>query len=195
MKLALLSLVFAFGSIPLSAQNAATQRFKVPGTEGFGVAGIAGLGSAASYRVQVSQGCPVAMRLNQKFNSAVRQVGKDPKRLDPAANLHLEISSAPNSNAKAAAVKAAMVTIQGYDRSPRLELISPSPSLPVRTMHIQFAPVAGNGASADFAVSGIVSVSRLQIDSLTFANGATWRPARGESCIVTPDPFMLVGTR
>jgi hypothetical protein len=195
MKLVLLSLVFTLASITLSAQNSGTQRFKAPGIQGFGVAGMAGLGSAVSYRVQVSQGCPVAMHLNQKVNSALRQVGKNPKRLDPAANLHLEISSAPNSIAKAAAIKAAMVTIQGYDRTPRFELVSPSPGLPVRTMYIRFAPVAGDGASANFHVNGIVSVSRLQIDSLTFANGATWRPARGESCIVIPDPFMLVGAR
>lgn len=193
MKLALLSLAFVFGSTTLFAQNGGTQRFKAAGEQSFGVARVESLGaSPATARIQVSQGCPVAMRLNQQVNAALRQAGKGQKASVLAASLHLEISNALNSKEKAAAVKAAKVTVQGYDSTPRFELVSSSAGLPVRTVNIRFSPVAGDGASADFFVNGIVSASQLRIDSLIYANGTTWMPARGESCIVTPDPFMLV---
>lgn len=189
MKLATLLFVLAVGSSPLVAQNAPAMKLGVVRTVRPSAPYV-----AASARFQVSHGCPVSMRLNQQVNAALHQAGKGQTVPVLAASLHLEISDALNGKEKTASVKAAKVTVLGYDGTPSLELVSPSPSLPARTMNIQFVPVAGDGASADFSVRGIVSASQLRIDSLTYASGATWIPARGESCIVSPDPFMLVGS-
>lgn len=34
---------------------------------------------------------------------------------------------------------------------------------------------------------------KLEIDSLAFANGSSWKPAAGEVCAVMPNMFQLIG--
>jgi len=41
-------------------------------------------------------------------------------------------------------------------------------------------------------VAGLPWASLLEINSITFANGNTWKSAPGRTCTVTPDPFVLV---
>jgi len=49
-----------------------------------------------------------------------------------------------------------------------------------------------DGDSADMVLSGFTSVRSITLDSLTYANGATWVPSAGKSCRVVPNPLMLV---
>lgn len=192
MKLAIFPLALVFGSLALSAQSA--------GSSGFGVAGMQRLSGPRTAEAvalppgtQFSQGCPVAMRLNQGMNGALRHVGKGQKQLVYAASLHLEVSRAMLGKPLTANVKAASVTVHGYDGTPRFELVSPGPRpLPARKMEIRFVPKDGEGAIADFVVEGMVSASWLEVDSLTFANGSVWKPSQGESCTVRPNPFQLI---
>ncbi|HEX8712924.1 MAG TPA: hypothetical protein VF730_13685 [Terracidiphilus sp.] len=190
MKLAVLSLAFVFGSISLSAQSTRSEGFAVAGTTSVSATKTAWALPGA----QLSRGCPMAMRLNQRISGSLRQVGRGQKRLVYAANLHLEASRATPGNTPAANVESAKVTVHGYDGSPRFELVSPGPGpLPVKQMEIRFVPQDNSGSSADFVVDGIVSASWLDVESLTFSNGTVWKPSRGESCTVRPNRFMLVG--
>jgi hypothetical protein len=52
--------------------------------------------------------------------------------------------------------------------------------------------VRGNShASRDLSLSRFTSVTSVNLDSLTYADGSTWEASSG-ACSVVPDPFMLV---
>jgi hypothetical protein len=192
MKLVVLSLAFVFGSFTLSAQST--------GSQGVGVAGMEGLNGQSSAQqtmalqtMRVSSGCPVAMRLNQAFSGGLREAGKGQSSPTYSAKLHLLLSQIPRGKIVAASAKTALVTVRGYDATPRFELVSPADAPLVKMMKIQFVPVNLKGATADFRVVGIVSASSLDIDSLTYADGSSWKPAQGQTCTVTPNPIVLIG--
>ena len=48
------------------------------------------------------------------------------------------------------------------------------------------------GVSGDFRLPGFVSADRIDLQSITYEDGSTWKLAGKESCRVAPDPIMLV---
>ena len=52
---------------------------------------------------------------------------------------------------------------------------------------------ADDGAdSADVHVPGFTSVSSVELQNVTYANGSTWKMSASSLCRVAPDPMMLV---
>ena len=47
-------------------------------------------------------------------------------------------------------------------------------------------------ASADVHVPGFTSVSSVELQQVTYANGSTWKMSSSSFCRVAPDPLMLV---
>jgi hypothetical protein len=197
MKKAVLSLVFVFGWFAVYTPGGNAQNIRSAALQA--QSATASAQQAVTLRARLSSGCPVDMRLNQSTNSRALETGRGQQGHAFAASLHLDLSNAPGSKAVPANVKTADVTVHGYDGTTRFELVSPGLASPgqekltVRRMEIRFVPQDGKGAAADFLVNGIVSARWLEVNSFTYANGTSWRPARGESCIVTLNPFELVG--
>lgn len=53
--------------------------------------------------------------------------------------------------------------------------------------------VKGNGhASSDLSLRRFTSVTSVDLNSLTYADGATWQASSPGACSVVPDPLMLV---
>ena len=53
--------------------------------------------------------------------------------------------------------------------------------------------VKGKGrASSDLSLSRFTAVSSIDLDSITYADGTTWRASSPGACSVTPDMVMLV---
>jgi hypothetical protein len=53
--------------------------------------------------------------------------------------------------------------------------------------------VKGNSrASSDLSLIRFASVTSVDLNSLTYADGSSWRASSSAACSVTPDPFMLV---
>lgn len=173
MKLAALSLAILFGSCPLLAQSAAPAQFTVRSA-------------------QASVGCPVEMRLNQSVSSSVRQAENGQSRTVFRTRLHLVLSRSPRAEIFLPGLKSAAITVHGYNGKPRFELIAPGDAPEAKAFKVQFVAADSNEASSDFVVAGLASASWLDINSLSFANGTTWEPAKGQSCIVSPSLVMLI---
>jgi hypothetical protein len=45
---------------------------------------------------------------------------------------------------------------------------------------------AGHEVSVDSLITGFSDVKHIELNSVTYANGTSWRPIKGEACIVTP---------
>lgn len=173
MKLAALSLAILFGSCPLFSQSVASAQFTVR-------------------NAQASSGCPVEMRLDQVVSSSARQAENGQSRMVFRTRLHLVLSQSSRAEIFLTGLKSAAVTIHGYNGKPRFELVAPGDAPEAKSLKVQFISAGDNKASSDFVVAGLASASRLDINSLSFANGATWKPAKGQSCIVRPSMVMLI---
>ena len=61
-----------------------------------------------------------------------------------------------------------------------------------KTVEAVFAPGEDDTASTKLVLSGFTSISSIELDSVSYADGSTWKPAPHRACQVAPDPFMLV---
>lgn len=60
-----------------------------------------------------------------------------------------------------------------------------------RILKVPFTAEDG-AVSADVYVPGFTSVSSVELQEVTYANGAAWKMSASGVCRVTPDPLMLV---
>lgn len=205
MKLAALSLTFAFSSVSLVAQSAPSAGYT---TYRFGA---------------VSNGCPVSMKLDQTLSHQVQTVQNGVVMKMPATQLTLTVGlplpsgavvggmqpvqentqpAAPSRPARVPArIAFATATVHGFGTGAQFELISPgvgrsqrgnrSPA-PQKNLKLQFNSKDGSSV-ADMWLPGFGPVRWLDLDTITYTDGTTWKPTRGESCTVTPSLLMLVG--
>jgi hypothetical protein len=138
-------------------------------------------------------GCPVSMHAQQRAGGDVL-VTRDSQRHPLAQRIHLILGDFENP----ARVVAAKVTVRGTNGKPTAiptSLRKGGAGEATKTLDLRF-DVAENGeASTDMSLAGFTSVSSIRLDSLTFADGAIWVPASGQTCRTAPDPFMLVSSR
>jgi hypothetical protein len=62
-----------------------------------------------------------------------------------------------------------------------------------RTIYIVFQ--AGTSVAADIVVDGVSATQTIDLVSLTYADGSSWKLADGASCRIAPDPLMLISAR
>jgi len=108
-----------------------------------------------------------------------------------AQRLHLIVTN-PDSRR----VVAANVTVRGFANKARIvQTMSGSDSSDAaKTMDVRFSAGSDKEASADLRVPGLTAVSEIDLNSVTFSDGSTWRLAAGGSCRSWIDGLMLVSS-
>ena len=61
-----------------------------------------------------------------------------------------------------------------------------------KTINLALKVKGNNHASSDLSLNRFTSVTYVDLDSLTYADGATWKASSPAACSVSPEPFMLV---
>jgi len=93
-------------------------------------------------------------------------------------------------------VIAARVTVHGLTPKRRVMPVQPGASGPAqinRTMNIGFSSDSAGESAADLLLRGYTAVFSIDVDSITYADGSTWKSSQG-MCRVVPDPMMLIGS-
>ncbi len=90
-------------------------------------------------------------------------------------------------------IVSAQITAHGLSGKDRfIELSNASDSDLTKTVDVAM-DVKGNArASKDLSLSHFTAITSIELNSITYADGSTWRAASPGACSVTPDPFMLV---
>jgi len=165
MKLVVVSVAFLVGSYAVAAQSAASTQFRMP----------------------VTSDCPVSMRLDQAVNSGSHLVANGQRPPEVETSVHLVLSRSPHAKIFPSSIKAAQVTVHGFDNRPhQFEILSSSDAPITQNLHVDFTSAGDAEVYSDFVVTGLSSVGWLKIDSLTFAQGTIWKPTQGETCAVAP---------
>lgn len=176
-----------------------------PPDRSFGTAGMEGLETISpngqrTTTVVMTPGssCPVAMQAKQRGLGAMVKTKRTPPQDQPdampgpAQHIHLILTGF----AKDKHIRSATVTARGLSARSRIQntnLVSNATSDLRRTLEVTFTPEEDGTVSADLDLPAFTSVSSLQLGSITYSDGSSWKPANQNACTVTPDPMMMIG--
>lgn len=61
-----------------------------------------------------------------------------------------------------------------------------------RTLTLRFKPSEPGKVSAQFSLTGMTVIESIGLNSVTYADGSTWKLSADRGCTVAPDPLLLV---
>ena len=146
-------------------------------------------------------GCPIDVHVRQGIGGgmiAVDDNGIQRKVFAQRLRLFLKDLQSGKSGQR---IVSAVVTVHGLNGKARWVPLADGPgedgSLNSGNMARNLAVSMGNwgdpGVSGDFRLPGFTSASRVDLQSVTYDDGSTWRVSAGQTCHVVPDSLMLVG--
>ncbi|HEY1903980.1 MAG TPA: hypothetical protein VGG56_16215 [Terracidiphilus sp.] len=178
MNRAVISFALLFGSTVLVAQTASQNQTPIQTT-------------TLSVAPPPSS-CPVSLHARQTPGGD-RMVVNGVVTKTTAQMLHLTVTDRDSKR-----VVAASVTVRGFSNKARFlptGLSSQDSSDAAKTLDVIFSPATGKEVSADISVPGFTAVSAIDLNSVTYSDGSTWKLAAGSSCRSWIDGFMLVSSR
>jgi len=156
---------------------------------------------------RMDAGCPISMRAQQKGmgDLLLADKGREGKVDGPVQRIHLTLGKETESSEEIARVR---VTVHGTGAENRMYRVpagemdprsdgngSFRPGLRVdrmRTFDLPFRPNAEGEIAAELVLRGFTSVTWINLDSVTFADGSVWRSGAGLRCRTSPDLLMLI---
>lgn len=182
-----LAFLFALpiGTCPLSAQYTHVPQMHTSGVNGVQTLVLATPPGLSS--------CPVSMRAQHLSDGSLMKTGKTAHPAGLGQRLHLTLK-----NPDAKQIAGASVTIRGMTPRGRvMQTLSTAgdSSDATRQMSVSFSTESDGSATADLWVSGITAVQSVELDSVAYSDGSTWKVAAGDACRITPDPLMLISGR
>jgi len=145
-------------------------------------------------------GCPIDMHVRQRVGGgtvAVDENGVKHRVFAPRLRLFLNDFRTSNSGQK---IVSATVTVRGSNGKEHMQRLDTLPDQGrnsesgsiTRTLNVDLGTWGEPGVSGDFRLQGFTSASRVELESVTYEDGSTWKLSGGESCWVSPDPMMLI---
>jgi hypothetical protein len=141
--------------------------------------------------------CPVSLSASQLGSPMNREVGNEPSAgKSREATQLVRLTVQPRD---ARRIVSATVTVHGYANKGRVvETLTAEAEDAygggdaVKTLEVSFPSRTGSQTWAELAVPGFSAVSSVQVKSITYADGSSWKFAEGVACSTRIDPMMLV---
>jgi hypothetical protein len=136
--------------------------------------------------------CPVGLQVNHGFSGPAKKTQYGPFAAPAPAVQEQKIQFTMTNPSPREIVKV-QITVHGFsDKGRSIPLAdAPAPDLAKRLTVV--LDVKGNAqASSDLSLRRFTSVTSVDLNSLTYADGATWQASSPGACSVAPNPFMLV---
>jgi hypothetical protein len=149
---------------------------------------------AVTVRLPGNFGCPVGFSATRQGAGQVMSAG-DPKQKGPAQGLHLELQ-----HINAPAIESIEVTV--YGRSPKQGILlldseasAKSADTLSKTFELQRKADSSSLTDADVWMQNVGSLTRVDLNAITYADGSTWHATENFKCRAIPSNFILVGKR
>jgi len=136
--------------------------------------------------------CPVSMRAQHLSDGSLVKT-RDGHPGGIGQWLHLSLASRDSRQ-----VARATLRVRGFSPKARVTQTGPGGDQAfdaMRTLTVAFAAGADRSATADFRVPGMTAVGRIDVESLEYSDGSTWKIGGASNCRVAPDPEMLITSR
>jgi hypothetical protein len=137
--------------------------------------------------------CPVALQVQHGPSFQKRNTNYGPFA-SPTPTVQEQRIQLTMTNPTPKEIVSAQLTVHGFSDKWRAVPLASAKSDPDLTKTVKIVlDVKGNGhASSDLSLRRFASVAYVDLDSLTYADGATWKASSSGACSVSPDPLMLV---
>lgn len=191
LRAAAVSFALVLGSTALAAQTGPVQAGP---QSSFGVASMENIGPNQVQKIVIQvappPSCPVSLYARQAPGADRIEVNGVQIK-GPAQMLHLMVTG---SNSRR--VVAAQVTVHGFANKVRAvqTMSTPAPSDAAKAFDVRF-PTGPKEIATDLAVPGYSAVSVIDLNSVTYADGSTWKFAAESTCSSRIDPIMLISGR
>jgi hypothetical protein len=136
--------------------------------------------------------CPVSMRAQHLSDGSLVKT-RDGHPSGIGQWLHLSLVSRDSTQ-----IARATLRVRGFSAKARVTQTGPGGDQAfdaMRTLTVALTAAADRSASADFRVPGMTAVGRIDLESLEYSDGSTWKAGGASSCRVVPDPEMLITSR
>jgi hypothetical protein len=137
--------------------------------------------------------CPVGLKVNHGPSFLKRDTEYGPFA-PPAPKVQEQRIQLTMTNPSSKEIVSAQITVHGFSdkwRAIPLAGATDTPDLR-KTVSITLNVKGNDHASSDLSLHRFTAVAYVDLDSLTYADGATWKPSSPGVCSVTPELFMLV---
>jgi hypothetical protein len=137
--------------------------------------------------------CPVGLKVNHGPSFQKRDTDYGPFA-PPAPKVQEQRIQLTMTNPSPKEIVSAQITVYGFSDKWRAIPLSGAKDTPDlrKTVSLVLNVKGNNHASSDLSLHRFTSVAYVNLDSLTYADGATWKASSAAACSVTPDPLMLV---
>ena len=182
----------AMGACPLAAQYTHMPQYQ----GSYGVAGMEGMGGThivVTVATPAVNSCPVSMRAQHLSDGSMVKAGEAAHPAGIGQRLHLTLR-----NQGSRQIAGATLTIHGTTPKAHAILLASAqggPSDTTQNMSVSFSRGPDGSVSADLWIPGMSAVQSIELDSLEYSDGSTWKLADGNACRIAPDPFMLISER
>ena len=137
--------------------------------------------------------CPVGLKVNHGSSFLKRDTDYGPFA-SPAPKVQEQRIQLTMTNPSPKEIVSAQITIHGFSdkwRAVPLAGATDTPDLRKR-VNIDLNVKGNDHASSDLSLHRFTAVAYVDLDSLTYADGATWKASSPSVCSVSPELLMLV---
>lgn len=135
--------------------------------------------------------CPVSLRAQHGANASLQQAEQGrPKGV--AQLLHLTLVDPQSKSIVKARLRVHGLSGKARATQTLTDTVEPDA---IQTLNVRFTTAPGKPAVADLWVPAMTAVLKIDISSVTYADGTTRNFSVSDGCRVTPDPLMLVSAR
>ena len=141
--------------------------------------------------------CPLEMRVRQGIGGNMMAVDRNGKQVEMfAARLVLLLSDVRKEHPTEARMAAATVTVHGTNAKGQIlpaDTRQDTSGEITKTLTVRLTAYGEPEVSGDIRLPGFTSTRMVDLESVSYSDGSTWKLSGADTCHVPPDMVMLVG--
>jgi hypothetical protein len=137
--------------------------------------------------------CPVSLKVNHGPSFLKKNTEYGPFA-PPAAKVQEQRIQLTMTNPSPKEIVSAQITVYGFSDKWRAIPLAGAKDTPDlrKTINLVLNVKGNDHVSSDLSLHRFTSVAYVDLDALTYADGATWKASSPSACSVSPDLMMLV---
>ena len=136
-----------------------------------------------------NSGCPVGFFASRQATGQIMSAG-DAKQAGPAQGLHLTLNHLTEP-----AIESIEITVYGVSSKARVLPAGPTPEDVSKTFELRRSAGSNSLSDADVWMHNVGSLSRVDLISITYADGTSWHATENFKCRAVPSNFLLVDSK
>jgi hypothetical protein len=137
-----------------------------------------------------SNGCPVGLSAERRSDTMMLRTG-DTRRSEPAQGLHITFNHREGPQIES-------VEIAVYGATSKLRTLPAAVSLSdeiSKTFQLQRTKGSEGLQEASIWMHKVGSLTRVELTSITYADGTTWNESKSSRCQAVPSALMLISSK